>query len=304
MHPASALHDEHFLSLREQIKSHVHQGRLDDALGLCEQAVSWAQKRGDRQAADLASCNRASVLVALGRGDEVLRELQGILLRSQDPANRFTAAYDIAQIFDLKQNFSKSLFYARLALENALKTANQECIAHAHNRVANVLVAESYFEEALSHYLDALTANPANALMDRIMLLANAGYCQVVLGQYRHGFDCLFRGLRAMRRIAATEPGRLSRLHLSLSFGYLELGKYLSARAHAAKALACAENGADSELVKKSLYLLGEAIKLTGDDWQAYRCFARLRDEFFPDNRGLADMLMATETHKLINLMA
>lgn len=304
MDPASALHDERFLSLREQIKNNVHQGRLTEALALCEQAVAWTQKRGNRQAADLACCNRASVLVALGRGDEILSELQGILLRSSDPTNRYCAAYDIALIFDLKKNFSKCLFYARLALESSLKTATEEFIARSHNLVGNTLLAESYFEEALDHYLQALTVNPANALMDRIMLLANVGYCQIVLGQYQPGFGSLFRGLRTMRRLAATEPDRLSRLHLSLSFGYLEIGKYQRARSHAAAALTHAEGGVDPELVKKSLYLLGEAIKLNGDDFQAYRCFARLRDEFFPDNRGLADLLMATETHKLINLMA
>ncbi|NJL29344.1 MAG: hypothetical protein HC897_16385 [Thermoanaerobaculia bacterium] len=304
MDPASALHDEHFLGLREQIKHHVHQGHLDAALELCDQAVAWTQGRGDHQAADLATCNRASVLVALGRGDEVLRELQAILLRSFDPVNRFAAAYDVAKIFDVKQNFSKSLFYARLALENALKSSDHRLVTRAHNLVGNTLVAESYFEDALSHYVQALAVNTASELRDRMVILGNAGYCQIILGQYREGFRSLFQGLRAMRRINPDQVGPRIPLHLSLAFGYLELGRYQRSRAHAALALGEAERIGDRELVKKALYILGEAMKLVGEDFKAYRLFARLRDEFFPDHHGLADLLMATETHKLINLMA
>ncbi len=114
----------------------------------------------------------------------------------------------------------------------------------------------------------------------------------------------LFRALRMMRRLGVGDWERLSCVRLSLCYGYIELGRADRARRHGLAALATAEEAGDAERMKKALYLVGETEKRAGMPLDAYSRFCRLQAEHYPDNPGLADMLMYADTHRLVNLLA
>jgi hypothetical protein len=68
--------------------------------------------------------------------------------------------------------------------------------------------------------------------------------------------------------------------------------------------LALAEEFADEEALKNTLYLLGEAVNLTGDAARARALFSRLQRDYFPRNGFIPDFLLAVDVRKLVNLRA
>lgn len=290
-----------FATLRENIRAANEFGRFDEAIALCDQAIRWAEDRTNPSDIDLAHCNRASILVNLGRGQEVVSRLRRILLASADARNCFLASYNLSRFHDLEQESERALFYARQSLEYAKRSDSSEFIAGSYNQLGVLQVAGSYFAEACDNYEEALKLT-AEENVTRVTMLSNLGYCRVVVGQHREGFRRLFSSLRLIRRLRLGSWAMLP--HLALSYAYLEIGKLKSAHRHAAMALPLAEEAEHRESMKNSLYLLGEAAKLTGDQLAAYEHYQRLQREFYPDKHFIPDFLMVTDCRKLVNLMA
>ncbi len=286
------------------IRAAIGKAEFEHALSLADQIVDWGRRQGDQETLDRGLGNRGSLLLALGRDSGVASDQQKVLLRSRDPANRYFAAYNLSVLHERRENFEKSRFYGCLALDHATQTGSSENIVPAHNQVANVLVAQSYFGEALEHYQEALVLLPDTARTDRGLVLANAGYCHLVQDQMREGFAMLFGALRMLRKLGASDWERLSCVRLSLCYGYIELGRVDRARRHGLAALRAAEAVGDTKQLQKALYLVGEAEKRAGLPLDAYSRFCRLQNEHYPDNQGLADMLMYADTHRLVNLLA
>ncbi len=288
--------------LRRQTRVEVDRGHLDRALDLCDEAIDLARELGDRELVDQAICNKSGILVIQGQGDRVVGELRQILLRSSSAANNFQAAYVVSQFHELREERERSLFYARLALDHAERSKELEFVAKGNNRIANLLMADSYFEEACTHYGQALELLPEDYHLDRALLWSNTGYCQVVLGHYNRGLKYLSRSLQLVRRKCAATWERFP--CLGLSYAYLELARLDQARTHGGRALRQSELAESPEQIKNSLYLLGETEKLAGNEWQAWQYFRRLQGEFYPDQPEITDLLMATDIRKLVNLMA
>lgn len=291
----------YFATLRDNIRAANERGRIEEAIELCDQAIRWAKARGISADLDLAYCNRASILVNLGRGQEVASSLRRILLGSVDARNCFLASYNLSRFHDSEREGKRALFYARQSLEYAKRSQNQEFMAGSYNQVGVLQVAESYFAEACESYESALELAPEDNVT-RATMLANLGYCRVVVGDHREGFRRLFASLRLIRLQGLWSWGMLP--HLALSYAYLEIGKLRPAHRHAASALPLAEKAGHRESIMNSLYLLGEATKLLGDELAAYEHFQRLQREFYPDKSFIPDFLMVTDCRKLVNLMA
>jgi hypothetical protein len=277
-------------------------GRLEEALGLFDEMVAWAQRRDANELIDLALCNRAAVAVVLGRGETELPRLRKILLRNEDPVNCRLAAYNIARHYELNRNHSKALFYARIARERAEQQGRRDWVASSHNLIGNILLAESFVEEAAREYARALALMPEEPSVWQARILDNLGYCRVLQRRYAEGYSLLYRSLGGLRRSGAERY--LISTHIDLCFAHLETGRYRHARRHGARALALAERMADLDAVKNALYLLGEAANLSGDVIGACRFFSRLQREFFPDVNYLPGFLLAVDVRKLVNLHA
>lgn len=89
-----------------------------------------------------------------------------------------------------------------------------------------------------------------------------------------------------------------------LCFGYMELGRWRYAWHHGCRALELAQEFGTMDVVKNSLYLLGNLEKTVGDIGSASDYFQRLQQEFYPDNKDLPQFMLCFETRDLVNLRA
>lgn len=293
---------ERFESLRKRAREEIDQGNWKAALELCDRAVAWAEEYGDRDSRDLAHCNRAGIFIAQSHGEEVVGTMRQILLSSSNPDICYHAAYNISRFHEFRKESERGLFYARLCLDHAKRSKQPEPMARGYNQIGHLLVRDSYFEEACDSYQQALSLIPPTDSADLSIILANIGYCQIILGRHTLGFSRLFESLRIARRDRAKAWQMTA--HLGLSYGYLEIDRPRRARTHAHRGLLLAEEIEISWQIKNALYLLGESEKLSGNELTAHRHFSRLQQDFYPDDPVIPDFLMATDVRKLINLMA
>ncbi|HEX4965886.1 MAG TPA: hypothetical protein VF173_34070 [Thermoanaerobaculia bacterium] len=293
---------ESFEDLKNRCEEAVRAGRLEEAEGLLGQALNWAREYGEPWQVDLGICNLAAVTIELGHGDGELPRLREILLRNANPQNCRLAAYNISRHYELVKNYKKSLFYARIALERAEALGRQDWVASAHNRIGNVMLAESFVNEACQRYETALALMPDDEGVWCAGILGNLGYCRILQRRHAEGYSFLYRSLRMLRRLRA-ERYLVSTL-LDLCFAHLETGRHHYAEHWGSLALELAERTQQGDSVKNALYLLGETAHLSGDDPLARSYFTRLQSDFFPDEVYLPGFLMTVDIRKLINLHA
>ncbi|HEX9735038.1 MAG TPA: hypothetical protein VGG06_23955 [Thermoanaerobaculia bacterium] len=295
---------EYFLGLRDTVRHAVVRGELEQALVICDEAHRWAERHGSPTDVDFVSCSQLAIRLHQGHGDSVIRELQKILMRSSDATIRHLAAYSISNYYELREDFEKSRFYTQLALDHAAKAGSDFYLARTHTNFGNLLIRESHFEDALLSLEKALELFTEEQLYERLSVLTGMGYCHLASGRYTEGFEKLFTVRRTYLRLRMGWGMALGRLRLSFCFGYLEIGKYRLAILHGRAGMEIGERCGDHSLVKKALYLLGEAEKLDGDEMAAYTYYARLQEEFYPDNPYLPDLLLDHDTNTFINLWA
>lgn len=298
--------DEGMHSAFEELRSlgaqAVEAGRLEEAESLFEEALTWARHHGEPNQIDLAVVNRAAAAIDLGHGEGELTRLREILMLGADPVNCRIAAYNIARYYELTKSFKKALFYARIARDRSEHLGRRDWLASSHNLIGNLLLAESFFEEACQEFEQALALSPGGDEFRRALIKDNLGYCYVVSGRIQEGFRLLFESYRSLRRAGACRYAVQPRV--SLCFAYLEIGRPERALLCGRTALATAEAEDNIESVKNLLYLLGEAANLQGDLGLARSYFSRLQRDFYPDAGYLPDFLLAIDVRKLINLKA
>lgn len=291
-----------FEELRSLGEESVQAGRLEEAEVFFEQALQCAQEHGDPALIDLGICNRAAMRIELGCGESELSRLREILLRNANPQNCRLAAYHVSRYYELTKNYKKSLFYARIALERAEALGRLDWMASSHNRIGNVMLAESFVDEACQRYETALSLMPEGHSVWRAGILDNLGYCRVLQRRYSEGYGLIYESLRILRR-SGSERYLVPPL-LDLGFAHIETGRYEKARRHVTAALEIAERIQQTDAIKNALYLLGEAANLSGDIDTAGEHFTRLQRDFFPDASYLPSFLMTVDIRKMINLHA
>jgi tetratricopeptide (TPR) repeat protein len=277
-------------------------GRLGDARQHLAAAFTAAELEGDEDLVDRAFCNQAALTMALGDGEDPVPRLCAILMRNRSEVNGFLAANNIARACELRRDYAKGLFYARIARDRAEALGRPEWLATASNQIANLLLAESYFEEAAAAYRQALALIPDANSSRQLVYLANLGYCELVLGRYQSGLALLYRCLRTARRQGWTRLEMIARI--DLCYGHLEIGRFEAAEQHGRRGLALAELTGESDWIKNALYLLGEVAVLAGADSRAYAWFHELQRRFYPTQNHLPDLLLSIDIRKLINLRA
>lgn len=304
---------ERFEALRREGNEAVSKGDLELALDRFERSLEAALEDGDPSRIDRAVCNRATVLIPLGRSEEVLAPLRRILTAGDDAENRRLAAYHLARAYELRRDvkegieqrrdLKKGFLYARIAhrLTRDLPDPDPEWLASSLNQLGNFLVAESYFEEAAAAYEEALTVHPGAPALRRAHVECNLGYCKVCLGEPRAGLGLLQRALRALGTTPLL-PLRM-RIHLDLCYTHLEIGRLRHALSHGRRALALGHELGDRHVVQNALYLLGETAHRLDGEQTARHWFEQLQTHF-PDTPYLTDFLLAIDVRSMINLRA
>lgn len=292
---------EDFQAARVRWTECVEAGQLESALTLVEEAFAWADANGNAVLRDRALCNRAAIVLELGRGNGDVPALRELLVRTSDPENTYLAAYTIARHYELQKEHRKGLFYAQLARDRA-QSLDENRRAASLNYIANFLVAESRFDEAIAVYEEAIALLPARDALRGAVIGYNLGYCKVLTGQGREGLALLYSSLRSL--IRRGNEGHAMKARLDLAFALLETSNARRAGRHAARALALAERLDDADAKKNALYLLGAAAVASGDRLGARRHFERLQQGFYPEADYLPELLLHVDVRDLVNLKA
>jgi tetratricopeptide (TPR) repeat protein len=295
------LNPEEFQAARVRWMEAVEAGRLEEALVLVEEALAWAETSGETLLRDRALCNRAAIALELGSGAGHIPALRALLVRTADPENTYLAAYTLARHYELQKDHRKGLFYAQLARDRAA-ALDENRQAASLNYIANFLVAESRFDEAIAVYTEALALLPSRDSLRGAVIGYNLGYCNVLTGRTRDGLGQLYASLRSLLRRGAAVHAMKARL--DLAFALLESGRARPAGRHAAQALALAESFEDADARKNALYLLGAAAVANGDRVGARRHFERLQQGFYPEADYLPELLLHVDVRELVNLKA
>jgi len=292
---------EEFQAARARWTECVEAGQLESALALAEEALAWAAASGETVLHDRALCNRAAIALELGHGNGQVPALRELLVRTSDPENTYLAAYTLARYYELQKDHRKGLFYAQLARDRA-QSLDENRRAASLNYIANFLVAESRFEEAIAVYEEALALLPSRNALRGAVIGYNLGYCRVLTGQGRAGLALLYTSLRALVRRGA--EGHAMKARLDLAFALLETSHPRQAGRQSARALELAERLGDADAKKNALYLLGAAAVASGDRLGARRHFERLQQGFYPEADYLPELLLHVDVRDLVNLKA
>ena len=289
-----------YQQLRDEGQRAVEAGRLAEALELFGKSLERAHERDNEGQADLAVCNRSAVLVSLGRQQEVMSPLRQILVRNRDARTCALAAYNLSRAHEGNKEHKKGLFYGRIARDRAL--AIDWLVAESHNQIGNCLMNDSRFKQAAAEYRRALELFSDEPSVMRALVLANLGYCLMMLGRIRSGARLSFEALRCFRRFGA----RVYEVwpHLDLCYAYLELGRFRRAREHGRQALAVARETGETGRTKTALYLLGDVERTAGDLDAAWEYFSELQESFYPESPEVTELMLAVGMRKVVHLRA
>lgn len=300
---------EYFEDLYQQGRHAIDRGELKRALEIYGEALRWAEEWGERDDVDRASCSRLAVLLNTGQGEMASRSLRMILMRSSNALNQFIAAYNIAMHYENVGDLSKSRFYADLALDHAERLGSNDSRTDFHRancycHLGNLAIRESRFAEALERYERAVELYGEDEVYRRLGTLTSMGFCHLAHDRFAEGFELLFTVRRAYIALRLGPSNASGRLRLAFCFGYVELEKFHQAILHGKAAIRIGEECGDRDVVKKALYLLGESEKLRGDEMEAFKYFANLQEDFYPDNPNLPEILLYNDTNRLVNVWA
>ncbi len=277
-------------------------GNFASALAAYTRALEIAREADDRHQEDGAALNLAMVLIQMGearRGTDGLRE---ILLRTSDARMAFAAAYHLASSLRRQGRYEKALAYARRAMERATDAKADDLLAPAHNLLGNILLNQSYLDEALGEYETALEiwdSHPAPTPYLKAILEENLGYCLLLKDRLEEGTRRIRHALGLAREVG--DHRCVAECKQDLCYGLLLQGEYAEAAAMGEAALADARENAYRDIEENCHYLLGEIGTKTGNLERRDRHFERLQ-ALHPELPFLKDFLCAVDVTGFITL--
>ena len=288
--------------LRAEAVGFLEKGEFGASLALYDESLRAARRTGDDSFVDWIYSCRAAAAAEAGPAEGELVELKRILLRGREDQTAFRAAYTAARIYELKRDFRKAAFYARLARQHAAEIGDPLLLAGAESTQGTLLAVDSRFEEAAECYRRALevSAPPARvSALARALWQDNLGYCLIALDRTSEGLPLVHDALETIERAGATAHTVFPLM--DLCFGYLKGDRYEEARYFGEACLERAPLSGDDSVERNVLYLLGEASHLGGDEDAARDYFDRLAS-LYPDFRNLRAYLEVFDFRNVINL--
>jgi tetratricopeptide (TPR) repeat protein len=288
--------------LRSDAAGLLEKGEYAAALGVYDESLDVATRTGDPAFVDWIFSCRAAAAAEAGPAEAELVELKRILLRGREGQTAFRAAYTAARIYELRHDYRKAAFYARLARQHAAEIGDPLLLAGAESTQGTLLAVDSRFEEAAECYRRALevSAPPARvSALARALWQDNLGYCLIALDRTSEGLPLVHDALETIEKAGATAHTVFPLL--DLCFGYLKGDRYEEARYFGEACLERAPLSGDDTVERNALYLLGEASHLSGDEESARDYFDRLAS-LYPDFRNLRAYLEVFDFRNVINL--
>lgn len=296
------------VAVRDRGYQAMMRGELDRAHRDFEDALALAHEvlAEDPDAVDKAQVNLAMIRVQKHEDDLAERGLREVLLRSTNDDVVRLAAHCLAKVLSHKNEHEKALRFARLSLEKAQGIGDPLRLHSALSLLGAVYGNQSYLDEALDHYEQALAIleqNPLpepshhafywSAAMDWI------GYTLTLSGRHEEGRLKLEQAYERARAFGITDL--VAEIGSDLCFACLQLGRLEQARVFGEAALEIAESQGLDHLRRNCYYLLGETCSRLEDTEAAEEHFRKL-GEFYPQLPFLSDFLRQYDISAMINL--
>ncbi|NOZ79665.1 MAG: hypothetical protein GXP48_10900 [Acidobacteria bacterium] len=290
--------------LRRAEAAFVH-GDINGALALFSQAEQRALAEGDRERADRAFCNRATVLIDLERGDACIARLKTILLRSESPLTRWMASYSTAMAYYAGNDFTAAESYLQRASRLAAVLDDPVRGAATANLAGNVAIHRSDFRRAEQSYREALATYERLDGYHRLMAAQvrdNLGYVFMCTGRTNAGINACETARDEMKKL---EAGHYVHQPLQdLCYGYLLEEELEAAQENGEQSLELALQLDDRLVVKNCLFLLAEVAVRQGDRFRGRRFLTELA-RYYPElaiSEELIDVFMDIDLTRVVNL--
>lgn len=296
------------MSTRDRAYEAMMRGELDRAQRDFEDALVMAHEvlDEDPDAVDKAQVNLAMIRVQRHEDDLAERGLREVLLRSANDDVIRLAAHCLAKVLSHKNEHEKALRFARLSLEKARLSGDSLRIHSALSLLGAVYGNQSYLDEALDHYEQALSILEQNPLKEPAhhafywsAAMDWIGYTLVLSGRHEEGRIKLEQAYERARAFGITDTA--AEIASDLCFACLQLGRLEQARMFGEASLEIAESQALEHLRRNGYYLMGETCSRMGDDEAADAYFKKL-GEFYPQLPFLSDFLRQYDISAMINL--
>jgi tetratricopeptide (TPR) repeat protein len=293
---------KHLEFLRQTAREAVWSGDFERALELYEEGLALARQWNDPNIGDLFLCNRAAILIELGRSDFDLAQVRSIIIRDPNGFNGALAAYSVARAHELRREFAKAAFYAQTALTRARDMNHAQLAGSSLNLLGNLRIYESDFAAAMPLYSNALdvferVGDPMSR--EAAQTEDNIGYCHLAQDRVREGLTLVDHALGRLEQLGARQATVYP--CLDLCFGHLKLESFDEAEHWGIRALALGSEFRRTDAVKNSHYLLGEIYAELGRDDDAESHYDALAT-FYPEFPSLKNFLHQINLVEMINL--
>src|SRR5438093_3409493 len=168
----------------------VRSGDYPAALESFSAALAAARDLGDNVLLREAQANVAMVYIQLGEDRKAEKGLREILLKSREPKARFGAAYNLAVSQRKQGRYGRAQFYATMAMESAVRSRDASARAGCYNLLGNILMNQSFLDQALVAYRKALRIRQrqrGDVRFSTAILLENIGYTYLLKKKFALG---------------------------------------------------------------------------------------------------------------------
>src|SRR5438093_3817945 len=216
----------------------VRSGDYPGALESFSAPLTAARDRGDNVLQLEAQANVAMVYIQLGEDRKAEKGLREILLKSPEPKVRFGAAYNLAVSQRKQGRYGRARFYATMAMESAVRLSDPSARAGCHNLFGNILMNQSFLDEALVEYRKALRIRrrqKGDVRFSTAVLLENMGYTYLLKKKFRLGASLILRALGLAETVGARRC--MAECHQDLCYALMHTDQYAEATSTGERAL-------------------------------------------------------------------
>jgi tetratricopeptide (TPR) repeat protein len=299
------VNETRFAELRAEARDADLAGDPEWAIAIWDTAIDECESADRADLRDLAVCLRCAPLLKLDRLAGEVTELKRILLRAGSSDARSIAAYYIAVAYDLDDDLTRALEFARRANELAAKVDDPAHRAAAANLAGNLALLRGELEEAECAYGSALEAYggvPGYGQLMSAQVLDNLGYVMLCTGRVDEGVDTIERATQTLESAQARDY--IHQALQDLCYGYILQDHLDAAKRVGARGLELARTYDEPLVVKNLLFLLGEASVRSGDRFQARRYLSELA-RYYPDlanSDEMVEVLLGMDLTAVVNL--
>lgn len=299
------MNETRFAELRAEARDADLAGHPERAIAIWDSAIDECESADRADLRDLAVCLRCAPLLKLDRLSGEITELKRILLRAGRNDARSIAAYYIAVAYDLDDDLTRALEFARRANELAGTVDDPAHRAAAANLAGNLALLRGELKEAECAYGSALEAYGGVPGYGRLMsaqVLDNLGYVMLCTDRVDEGVDTIERATRTLESVEAHDY--VHQALQDLCYGYILQNRLDDAKRVGAHGLELARAYDEPLVVKNLLFLLGEACVRIGDRFQARRYLSELA-RYYPDlanSDEMVDVLLGMDLTAVVNL--